>query len=49
MKYQGNKVSSCVNDICMGKKVKTQKLKYSPEKVFVGYKKSSKKKGKKKR
>jgi hypothetical protein len=49
MKYQKNKVSSCVNEICEGQKVKTPKLKYTPEKVFVGYKKSSKSKGKKKK
>ena len=45
MKYTGNKVSSCVNDMCENKKVKPQKSKYSPDKVFVGYKKSSKSKG----
>ena len=53
MKFIGNKVSSCVNDICEGKKVKTKKNKYSPEKIFIGYKKPSKvlvvKKGKTKK
>tara|TARA_Y100001972_G_C7516084_1_gene260529 strand:- start:365 stop:643 length:279 start_codon:yes stop_codon:yes gene_type:complete len=48
MKYTGNKVSSCVNEMCEGQKVQKPKSKSNPEKVFIGYKKSSKSKGKKK-
>ena len=39
-----NKVSCKVNEICESGKIKKPKSKASPEKVFVGYKKKSKKK-----
>ena len=44
-----NKVSNYINDVCENKRVKPHKSKYTPEKVFEGYKKPVKKKVKKKK
>tara|TARA_R110001592_G_scaffold16397_2_gene69953 strand:- start:1465 stop:1638 length:174 start_codon:yes stop_codon:yes gene_type:complete len=42
-----NKVSNYINDVCENKRVIPHKSKYTPEKVFEGYKKPVKKKVKK--